>query len=124
MEFVEGETVAQRLRREGPFPVTMALSVLRGIAEGLDRAHALGVVHRDIKPENVMLAAGGAVKLLDFGVARDIATSSSGASLTSVGLAVGTPAYMSPEQLAGEPPTAVSDVYALGTVIYEMLTGQ
>ncbi len=123
MEYVEGETVAQRLRREGPFPVAMAINILRGIADGLDRAHALGIIHRDIKPDNVMLAAGGAVKLLDFGVARDIATNSSG-GLTSAGIAVGTPAYMSPEQLVGEAPTATSDVYALGTALYEMLTGR
>src|SRR5439155_10833582 len=96
MEYVAGETLAQRLRREGPFPIAMALQILRGLADGLDCAHALGIVHRDIKPENVMLAAGGAVKLLDFGVARDTATSSSG-SLTSAGVTVGTPAYMSPE---------------------------
>jgi len=123
MEYVEGETVAQRLRREGPFPIAMAIQILRGIADGLDRAHALGIIHRDIKPDNVMLAAGGAVKLLDFGVARDIATNSSG-GLTSAGITVGTPAYMSPEQLVGEAPTTTSDVYALGTAVYEMLTGR
>src|SRR5688572_13093039 len=78
MEYVDGETVAQRLKREGPFPVPMALHILRGVAEGLDRAHALGIVHRDIKPENVMLASGGVVKLLDFGVARDIDVSGAG----------------------------------------------
>ena len=123
MEYVEGETLAQRLRREGPFPVAMALQILRGVADGLDRAHALGIVHRDIKPENVMIASGGAVKLLDFGVARDVATSSSGA-LTSAGIVLGTPAYMSPEQLLGEAPSATSDVYALGAVVYELLTGK
>src|SRR5262249_8742942 len=122
MEYVEGETLAQRLRREGPFGVPMSLQILHGLAEGLDRAHALGIVHRDIKPENVMLGAGGAVKLLDFGVARD--SGNAAASVTSSGIVLGTPAYMSPEQLTGEAPTATSDVYALGTVVYEMLSGR
>ena len=121
MEYVEGETVAQRLRSAGPFRIEEALRVLDGVAEGLDRAHALGILHRDLKPENLMLTASGAVKLLDFGIARDIDTTS---GVTSSGIAVGTPGYMSPEQLVGEPLGPASDIYALGVVVYEMLTGQ
>jgi tetratricopeptide (TPR) repeat protein len=121
MEYVEGETVAQRLKTSGPFPLALALQVLKEVAEGLDLAHGLGILHRDIKPENIMLAAGGVVKLLDFGVARAFETTS---SITSAGFAVGTPAYMSPEQLMGESLGPASDLYALGTVFYEMLTGQ
>jgi len=120
MEFVEGETVAERLRREGPFALPLALQVLETVAEGLDTAHQIGILHRDLKPENIMLAPGGA-KLLDFGVARSFQTTS---SITSAGFAVGTPAYMSPEQLLGESLDHASDIYSLGLVFYEMLTGQ
>ena len=121
MEYVEGETVAQRLRAHGPFAIRHAVRVLAGVAEGLDRAHALGILHRDLKPENIMLTAEGGVKLLDFGIARDIATTS---GVTDSGVAIGTPAYMSPEQLLGESLTPASDIYALGVVFYEMLTGR
>ncbi|MBI4541442.1 MAG: protein kinase [Gemmatimonadetes bacterium] len=121
MEYVEGETVAQRLKREGRFELGLAALVLLAAAEGLDRAHSLGILHRDIKPENLILAPGGAVKLLDFGVARPLDPS---ASITSSGFAVGTPAYMSPEQLVGEPVGPASDLYALATVFYEMVTGE
>ena len=109
MEFVEGETVAERLKREGPFPLPLALHVLETVAEGLDTAHQIGILHRDLKPENIMLAPGGA-KLLDFGVARSFQTTS---SITSAGFAVGTPAYMSPEQLLGESLDHASDIYFL-----------
>jgi len=121
MEYVEGETVGLRLRRDGPFAMGHGLQVLQILAEGLDRAHGLGVLHRDIKPENVMLPIGGGAKLLDFGVARPMETSS---GATSPGLVVGTPAYMSPEQLAGDPVGPASDLYALGLVFYEMLSGR
>jgi tetratricopeptide (TPR) repeat protein len=121
MEFVEGETVAERVRRHGAFPIPLALEVLSRVADGLDAAHGMGILHRDLKPENVMLAPGGLVKLLDFGVARSFESTS---SVTSEGFAVGTPAYMSPEQLVGEALTAASDIYALGAVFYEMLTAQ
>ncbi len=121
MEYVEGETVATRLEREGPFSFPQALHVLLAVADGLDRAHQLGIVHRDLKPENIMLAAQGVVKLLDFGVARDLESSSGS---TSAGYVVGTPTYMSPEQLVGEPVGPPSDIYSLGVVFYEMVTGR
>jgi len=121
MEYVEGETVATRLDREGPFPLPLAIHILLEVADGLDRAHQLGIIHRDLKPENVILAAQGVVKLLDFGVARDLGNSSGS---TSAGLVVGTPTYMSPEQLMGEPVGPPSDIYSLGVVFYEMVSGR
>ncbi|HEY2825568.1 MAG TPA: serine/threonine-protein kinase, partial [Gemmatimonadales bacterium] len=121
MEFVEGETVGQRLRRAGPFDLPHAIEVLKGVGAGLDRAHGLGIVHRDLKPENAMLAMDGSVKLLDFGVARAIELVG---AITSSGVVVGTPAYMSPEQLTGDAVGPATDIYALGVVFYEMIAGQ
>jgi hypothetical protein len=120
MEYVEGETVGQRLHRSGPFDLPHTVEVLKGVASGLDRAHSLGIVHRDLKPENAMLAKDGSVKLLDFGVARSLEPV---AEITSSGVVVGTPAYMSPEQLTGEAVGPATDIYSLGAVVYEMLSG-
>jgi hypothetical protein len=121
MEFIDGETTATRLRRDGAFPLSLVVRVLRGVAGGLDRAHSLKILHRDLKPENIMLTREGQVKLLDFGVARPLESTS---GVTSSGFAVGTPAYMSPEQLTGDSLGPPSDIYSLGTVVYELLTGQ
>ncbi|MDH3495199.1 MAG: protein kinase [Gemmatimonadota bacterium] len=121
MEYVEGETVGRRLAREGPFTVPLVLHILQSVATGLDRAHTLHILHRDLKPDNIMLAADGGVKLLDFGVARPLDTSS---AITSSGFVVGTPAYMSPEQLVGDALSAATDIYSLGVVVFEMLTGR
>ena len=121
MPYVEGESLRQRLDREAKLPVDAALAIARDVASALGYAHARGIVHRDIKPENVMLHEGGAF-VTDFGIAR--AVSAAGDSLTQTGLALGTPAYMSPEQAAGERELdARSDIYSLGCVLYEMLTG-
>ena len=122
MEFVEGETVAQRLRRAGPLAIGHVAAALRGAAEGLDMAHGLGILHRDLKPENLMLTPAGTAKLLDFGIARAIDATSSG--LTDAGKVMGTPLYMSPEQFLGDALTPATDVYSLGAVVYEMLTAQ
>ncbi len=121
MEYVEGENLAERIRRHGVFPIGEAAKVLSAAAEGLDSAHALKIVHRDIKPANIMLPAKGGVKVLDFGVARPLDQSSTTASQ---GLVIGTPAYMSPEQLTGDPVSAATDIYALGLVFFEMLAGK
>ncbi len=120
MEYVDGESLAQRLHRSGPLGLNEARRILDAVAAGLDVAHALKIVHRDIKPGNLMLSAAGAVKILDFGVARllDI-----GAALSRPGLLLGTPLYMSPEQLLGHDVGPAADIYALGLVVYEMLTG-
>ncbi len=125
MPYVGGESLRHRLEREGMLPVADAVLILREIADALAFAHAQGVVHRDIKPENILLQGGHAV-LTDFGVARALqAVRASGARrLTDPGTAVGTPGYMSPEQAVAERDVdARADIYALGVVGYEMLTG-
>ena len=121
MPYVEGESLRQRLDRAGPLPVAEALQLIREIAEALQFAHGKSVVHRDIKPENVLLLNGHA-QVTDFGIARALRVAS-GDRLTQAGAALGTPAYMSPEQAAGDEVDARSDQYSLGCVLYEMLAG-
>ena len=122
MPYVEGETIRQRLERDGPLPIDEAVRIAREVADGLAFAHTRGIVHRDIKPENIFLSAGHAL-VADFGIAR-AAQSGVDTTLTDAGLAVGTPSYMSPEQATAEPKIdGRSDQYALGCVLYEMLAG-
>jgi serine/threonine-protein kinase len=122
MPFVEGETLEDRIEREGPLPVEEALRIAREVADALAHAHEKGVIHRDIKPSNILFEAGHAV-IADFGVAR--AVDAAGAEgMTSTGLTVGTPAYMSPEQASGSDVEGQADIYALGCVLWEMLAGQ
>jgi len=121
MPYVQGESLREKLTRVGPLPVEEALEITREIADALAYAHSLDVVHRDIKPGNVLLLAGHAV-VADFGVARAISAAAD-ERVTSAGFIVGTPVYMSPEQAAGETLDGRTDVYALGCVVYEMLTG-
>ena len=118
MDFVEGETLAAVLE-QGPLEVHRAVNLLVLICEGVAYAHQEGVMHRDLKPENIMLTPVGGLKVLDFGVARP---TGDWATLTGTGQAVGTPAYMAPEQLLGNPGFA-SDVYALGVILFVMLRG-
>jgi serine/threonine-protein kinase len=123
MPFVEGESLRDRLTREKQLPVDDALQIAREVADALGYAHSHDVVHRDIKPENILLHSGHAL-VADFGIARAI-TTAGGEQLTGTGLAIGTPAYMGPEQGAGEKHLdGRSDLYALGCVLYEMLAGQ
>ncbi|HKV52764.1 MAG TPA: protein kinase [Gemmatimonadaceae bacterium] len=126
MPFVEGESLRARLGR-GPLSIAEAVSILRDVSRALAYAHDHGVVHRDIKPDNVLLSGHTAV-VTDFGIAKAIAAAAdgaSGATLTQLGTAVGTPAYMAPEQAAGDPDTDHrADVYAFGCVAYELLAGQ
>jgi Tol biopolymer transport system component/serine/threonine protein kinase len=134
MEYIEGQTLAERLRK-GPMPLEQALTVAEQIADGLSAAHRQGIVHRDLKPGNVMLTKGG-TKLLDFGLAKlrshgeqPVASSpapgeSPSSSLTAEGMIVGTLPYMAPEQLEGKPADARTDLWALGALLYEMVTGR
>lgn len=119
MGYYEGETLKDRIAR-GPAPPAEALEIALQIARGLAHAHRQGIIHRDLKPGNVMIAPGGAVKILDFGLAK-LAGS---VPITGSGAVLGTAGYMSPEQLRGEEADRRSDVWSLGVVLYEMLTGQ
>jgi len=118
MELISGVTVADLVAEQGPLPVPWAAAIGAQVAAVLAAAHARGVVHRDIKPANVMVAGDGTAKILDFGVAGIMSQ-----RITSTGVALGTPAYMAPEQLHDRPPTPASDLYALGCLLYEMLSG-
>jgi tetratricopeptide (TPR) repeat protein/tRNA A-37 threonylcarbamoyl transferase component Bud32 len=124
MPFVEGESLRVKLAREGELPVTETVRILRDVLDALAYANDKGVVHRDIKPDNVMLSSGHAL-VTDFGVAKAVTESTGGMTLTSLGMALGTPAYMAPEQASGSPNVDHrADLYALGALAYEMLTGQ
>ncbi|HET8624125.1 MAG TPA: serine/threonine-protein kinase [Gemmatimonadales bacterium] len=124
MPFVAGESLRARLQRQGELPVPLAARFMTEIARALAYAHRQGVVHRDIKPENVLLAEEEA-QVADFGIAKAVSASAKGTTLTSVGLAIGTPAYMAPEQAAADATADHrADLYALGVVAYEMIAGQ
>jgi eukaryotic-like serine/threonine-protein kinase len=123
MPYVEGETLRERLTREGRLPLEEAVRIVSEVADALSRAHEAGIVHRDVKPENILLEGGHAL-VSDFGVSRAV-DAAGGDRLTRTGVAIGTPAYMSPEQAGGQAvEDARTDVYALGCVAYEMLVGQ
>jgi len=119
MGFVEGDTLA-RLLRDAPIPAERVLSLARQILAGLAAAHGRGIVHRDLKPGNIMVTHTGAVKIVDFGLAGTTEET----KLTPEGYVVGTPAYMAPEQALGVEATPRSDLFSLGLVLYELLTGK
>lgn len=119
LEYVDGETLAEVIRR-GPLAPAQALEVLEPLADALDHAHENGVVHRDIKPANVLIGRDGSVKLADLGVATGVDLT----RVTSTGTALGSAAYMAPEQLAGEQVGAAADIYAFATIAFETLTGR
>ena len=124
MEYVRGEDLRGLLRREGKLSPDRLARLMEGIAAGVDAAHKTGVFHRDLKPENILLPEGSGPKVLDFGVAKMTdASMTGGGTLTGIGTIVGTPAYMSPEQLRGEWVDGRSDVFSLGVMSYEILTG-
>ncbi|MGO1069347.1 protein kinase domain-containing protein [Lysobacter sp. CA199] len=120
MDLIDGEPLDKRLDRDGALPFDDAVRIARQIAEGLAAAHARGVIHRDLKPANVLIDRNGDAYISDFGVARSLA----GSGLTQTGAIVGTPDYLSPEQARGEGADARSDLYALGLILHEMLTGK
>ncbi|HYO99448.1 MAG TPA: serine/threonine-protein kinase, partial [Pyrinomonadaceae bacterium] len=126
MEHVEGATLADALAREGRFSAERAVRIACEICDVLAEAHALGIVHRDLKPSNIMLNERG-VSVLDFGIAKVLTASADVTkthATTESGLIIGTPRYMSPEQCLGQPVGPASDLYSVGVIVYEMLTGQ
>jgi eukaryotic-like serine/threonine-protein kinase len=127
MEYVEGESLTQLLAREGSLPPHRALDIARQVSEALVAAHELGIVHRDLKPDNIIITQSKSgreiAKVVDFGIAKALAEGPNDA-LTRTGLVIGTPEYMSPEQLLGDPVDARSDIYSLGCILYQMLTGR
>ena len=132
LELVEGDTLDDRLRR-GPLPLSEALTIAQQIADALDAAHRAGIIHRDLKPSNIKITPEGVVKVLDFGLAKDLGVEESGPEMsksltmtggeTIVGAILGTAAYMSPEQARGQPVDKRTDIWAFGCVLFEMLTG-
>jgi eukaryotic-like serine/threonine-protein kinase len=120
MECVEGSTLAEELKQRGPLDPAEVVDLALQICGGLEHAHAAGLVHRDIKPQNLLLRPDGTVKIADFGIARAAETT----KLTQAGSVVGTAAYLAPEQALGEEVTAAADIYSLGCVLYELLTGR
>ena len=119
MEFVDGESLLTRLRAKGALPPSEAVEIARQVCAGLSEAHAQGIVHRDLKPANIMIAENLSVKVMDFGIARK--THETGQTTNAL---AGTPAYMAPEQVESKPLSARTDIYALGLLLYEMVTGQ
>jgi serine/threonine protein kinase len=127
LELVEGPTLAERLSR-GRLPIAEALAIARHLIDALEAAHAKGIVHRDLKPGNIKVTSSGAVKVLDFGLAKSIGAALSSSDAATVGATLegtflGTAAYVSPEQARGEPIDKRTDIWAFGCVLYEMLTG-
>lgn len=120
-EYVQGQNLREWLTRNGPAEVSAAVTIMRQVSAALQKASERGIVHRDIKPENIMLARTGEVKVADFGLARQ--TNDAAMNLTQVGVTMGTPLYMSPEQVEGRPLDPRSDLYSFGVTIYQMLTG-
>jgi len=119
MEYVSGEDLKTTLRRVGPLSTGKAVYIAKQVCEGLTEAHKLGVVHRDLKPQNIMIDKQGHAHIMDFGIARSMKTK----GVTTSGMMIGTPDYMSPEQVEGKPVDVRADIYAMGVILYEMSTG-
>ncbi|MEE8378140.1 MAG: protein kinase, partial [Candidatus Aminicenantaceae bacterium] len=120
MEYVSGGDLKTFIRRAAPLSTARALSIGRQICEGLSEAHKIGIVHRDLKPNNIMIDDNGNARIMDFGIARSV----KGKGITGSGIMIGTPEYMSPEQAEGKDVDHRSDIYSLGVILYEMVTGQ
>src|SRR5205085_9085028 len=119
-EYVEGETLKDVIRRDGPLEIPQAVAYAIEISRALGAAHEHQIVHRDVKPHNVLIGEEGGAKITDFGIARSLAEE----GLTMAGRVLGTTDYVSPEQALGQAVTGQSDLYSLGVVLYEMLTGE
>ncbi|MCP2262145.1 serine/threonine protein kinase [Streptoalloteichus tenebrarius] len=122
MEFVDGRTLRDMIKSEGPLPPRRAMEIMADVCAALDFSHRHGIVHRDVKPANIMITRSGAVKVMDFGIARAVADGQ--AAVTQTAAVIGTAQYLSPEQARGETVDARSDVYATGCVLFELLTGE
>jgi tetratricopeptide (TPR) repeat protein/predicted Ser/Thr protein kinase len=120
MEYVHGEDLRQLIRKVGRLSPGQAVAIARQVCDGLEEAHKLGVVHRDLKPQNIMLDEDGNARIMDFGIARSL----TGKSITGAGAFIGTPEYMSPEQVEGKDVDQRSDIYSLGVILYEMVAGR
>ncbi len=120
MEYVEGQDLKGLIRQSGQLAIGTTISIARQICEGLVEAHKLGVVHRDLKPSNIMIDRDGQVRIMDFGIARSL----KGKGITGAGVIIGTPEYMSPEQVEGKEVDQRSDIYSLGAILFEMVTGR
>ncbi|MEO6207766.1 MAG: serine/threonine-protein kinase, partial [Candidatus Limnocylindrales bacterium] len=121
MDYIDGRSLAEHLTEDGPLAESEALRIATEVADGLAAAHANGLVHRDVKPANILLGSDGRARITDFGIATEI--DRDGTALTAVDGVVGTMRYLAPERLAGEPAVPATDVWGLGVVLYEMLTG-
>ncbi|MBW8896457.1 MAG: serine/threonine protein kinase, partial [Acidobacteria bacterium] len=121
MPFVEGENLADLLKRDGKTPVPRAIAIAKQVASGLAAAHEVGVVHRDLKPENIMIAADGGALIMDFGISRSV---SGTGTATALGAVMGTLEYMAPEQAQGQAVDHRADIYSFGLLLYDMLTGR
>ncbi len=120
MEYIPGEDLRRLVKKTKPLPVDQAVTIAAQICEGLCEAHRLGIVHRDLKPGNILIDREGRARILDFGIARSVDTE----GMTRLGMTVGTPEYMSPEQVDGRETDDRADIYSLGILLYEMLTGK
>ena len=118
MEFIEGSTLEALIRQQRTIATQQTIDIIRQVCAGLDFAHARGIIHRDVKPGNIMLAGNGLAKITDFGIAR------AGEAMTITGQVVGTPNYMSPEQVLGKQLDGRSDLFSVGVILYEMVTGE
>jgi len=120
MEYVRGDDLKSLIKRMGSFSPAQAINTIKQVCDGLVEAHKLGVVHRDLKPQNIMIDQDGNARIMDFGIARSL----EGKGLTGMGVMIGTPEYMSPEQVEGKDIDQRSDIYSLGVILFEMVTGQ
>ena len=120
MEYVPGRTLEAIIQEQGPMPWQRAVSIAASILDGVGFAHGMGILHRDLKPSNIMVTSDGRVKVMDFGIAQVLG----GRKLTREGRVVGTVEYLAPERIRGNPPDERADLYSLGIVLYEMLTGR